>query len=127
MRALYFGSRYFASGFFGQAQPEFGGYFGARHFAGNYFGAGFYGPVTLSDAITATLDATEVADALSSSVTVPVEESRFGGFSVPYFPRFYPPIFADLDVKERPDTCEATATVSFDLVAIDNDLLLLAA
>lgn len=130
MRPLYFASGYFAAGFFGQAQPEFGGYFGAGYFGAGYFGAGFYGPVTLSGAISASLDATEAADTLTSSATVSVVVQPVFGGSSRYLPFLMPrpdPIVAHLDVTERPDTCEATATLGFDPVAMDNDLLLLAA
>ncbi len=131
MRPLYFASGYFAAGFFGQSQPEFGGYFGSGYFGSGYFGAGFYGPVTLSGAVTASLDATEAADTLTSSATVTVVDQPVsgGGISRPRpFPMLlHQPIIAHLDVTERPDTCEATATLGFDPVAMDNDLLLMAA
>lgn len=134
MRPLYFGARFFASGFFSapgeDAAPAAGSYFGSRHFASNYFGAGFYGPVTLSTDISATLDATEAADTLASSATVPVQnEFVFGGGLLPrpWQPLRFETIVAELDVKERGDTCESTATLGFDPVVMDNGWLLVAA
>jgi hypothetical protein len=97
-------------------------YFGSRYFAANFFAASG----AASADITATLDATEAADTLVSSATLPVEEGVFGSFAVP---RFFPrdPIIADLDVMERGDTLQSTVTLGFDPVAMDNDWLLVAA
>jgi hypothetical protein len=130
MAAYYFGSRYFAAGYFGGA-AERGGYFGAGYFGANHFRAGFYGPVTItSGGINAILDATEAADTLESTTTITVVEEVDQGFGGPRHRVIRPrlePIVAVLDIRERPDTCEATATLGFDPVAMDNDLLLIAA
>lgn len=132
MRARYFASNYFAAGFFGQQQPAFSGYFGAEHFKANYFGAGFYGPVTIISAgdIHASLDVTEAADTLESTATLSVP-IIFGGVAVHRPKRIQrpqlEPIHASLYATEIGDTLEAFVTLGFDPVAMDNDLLLVAA
>ncbi len=128
MRPRYFAARYFAGRFFVAVGADAEGYyFGSRHFGANYFNAGFYGPVTLTTDISASLDATESADTLESTASHP-QVSFVGGFSVPSMPMpRLPTIIAALVATERGDTLESTVELGFDPVAMDNDWLLVAA
>ena len=83
-----------------------------------------------SGAITCTLDVTEAADTLESTATLSVP-TIFGGVAV-HRPRRVQrpqlePIHASLYATEIGDTLEAFVTLGFDPVAMDNDLLLIAA
>ncbi len=83
----------------------------------------------VSGSISASLDATEIADSLESTATVSSRRPvSGGGFLRPRLrQRPLEPIIAHLDALERPDTLESEVTLGLNPVEMDNNLLLMAA